>query len=63
MWTEFFTFVKCYRGTHNCLADVTKVVLRDETKHSSVFEEPYTWPQLVRALQETFEGFFRIQTS
>lgn len=50
MWTEFFTFVKCYRGTHNCLADVTKVVLRDETKHSSVFEEPYTGPQLVRAL-------------
>lgn len=39
MWTELFTFVKGYKETHGCLADVTKVVLRDETKHSSVFEE------------------------
>lgn len=39
MRTEIFTFVKVYKQTYSCSADVTKFVLRDEAKCSSVFEE------------------------
>lgn len=43
--------MKVYKQTHGCSADVTKVVLRDEAKCSSVFEE------LCKLTKALYKGF------
>lgn len=66
MGTEIFTFVKVYKQTHGCSADVTKVVSRDEAKCSSVLEElckltKVLYRALVRVLypKETYKKFLK----